>query len=190
MIGRARLRTTVKGVRRTANRTQRTAKGMQPSTKGTQPSAKRMQRSAEGTRRSAKGTRQRRRSRAGASLVETMVGFIIIIPIGLAAIDIVILLSTSQSNEQWAEMAAKAASRRGNEQAALKAAQNAIDQCPRDNVVLNIQVADVNFDIGHGKVTVDTVMDVKLPIPVPFMPPDVQFRANSTQPIVSTRAPI
>lgn len=119
-----------------------------------------------------------------------MVGFIIIVPIGLAAIDIVILLSTSQSNEQWAEMAAKSASRRGNEQDALKAAQDTISQCTRDNVVTNIQVADVNFDITHGQITVDTVMDVNLPIPIPFMPPQVQFRANSTVPIVSTRAPL
>lgn len=119
-----------------------------------------------------------------------MVGFIIIIPIGLAAIDIVILLSTSQSNEQWAEVASKAASRRGNEQEALKAAQNAVEQCPIDNVVMSVQVADVNFDMARGRVTVDTVMEVKLPIPVPFMPPEVTFRANSTQPIVSTRAPI
>lgn len=132
----------------------------------------------------------RRRRRSGVSLVETMVGFIIIIPIGLAAIDIVILLSTSQSNEQWAEVASKAASRRGNEQAALKAAQNAVEQCPVDNVVMSVQVADVNFDMARGRVTVDTVMEVKLPIPVPFMPPEVTFRANSTQPIVSTRAPI
>lgn len=123
-------------------------------------------------------------------MVETMVGFIIIVPIGLAAIDIVILLSTSQSNEQWAEMAAKSASRRGNEQDALKAAQDTISQCTRDNVVTNIQVADVNFDITHGQITVDTVMDVNLPIPIPFMPPQVQFRANSTVPIVSTRAPL
>jgi Flp pilus assembly protein TadG len=137
-----------------------------------------------------KARRQRRRRRSGASLVETMAGFIIIIPIGLAAIDIVILLSTSQTNEQWAEMAAKAACRRNNEQEAIEAAQKVAGQCPIDNVITNLTVADVNFDITHGQVTAETVMDVKLPIPVPFMPEQVQFRANSTQPIVSTRAPI
>jgi hypothetical protein len=37
-----------------------------------------------------------------------MVGFIVLIPIALFAVDVVALMSTAQTNEQWAETAARA----------------------------------------------------------------------------------
>lgn len=131
---------------------------------------------------------RRRRRKHGASLVETMVGFIILIPIGLAAVDLVTLISCSQNNEQWAELAARAAAGMHSEQGAIKAAEDAISDCEITPVVLALQIDELKFDVRAQQVSVSTAMEVKMPIPFPWLS-QVTCHANSVQPIVSTPAP-
>ena len=62
----------------------------------------------------------------GQSLIETMLGFIILIPIGVAAFDIVSLVASTQLNEQFAENAARAAAFQPDAAAAQTAANDAV----------------------------------------------------------------
>lgn len=111
----------------------------------------------------------------------------VLIPIGLASVNVVCLISTSQSNEQWAETAARAASLRPDEGTAAKAATEALTDCERNSIVQDIQMTKIDFDLGSGHVTVSTAMDVKLPVPIPGFS-QVTCTATSIQPIVSTPA--
>ncbi len=132
--------------------------------------------------------RRQRRRKKGQSLVETMIGFLILIPIGLIAVNLVTLISCSQSNEQWAELAARAAASTGNEQNAIQAAEDALTDCEINNVVQSIQIDEMKFDVGTQQVSVSTMMEVKMPVPLPWFS-QVTCHASSVQPIVSTPAP-
>ncbi len=131
--------------------------------------------------------RPRKRNK-GQTLVETMIGFVVLIPIGLAAVNVVTLVSTSQNNEQWAEIAARAAATKPDKTSALKAAQDAITECEVNSIVKKVQITGMNFDLATGHVTVNTAMQVQLPVPIPGFS-EVNCSASSIQPIVSTPAP-
>lgn len=135
-----------------------------------------------------KGDRRRSRRR-GQSLIETLVGLSILIPLALFAVDIVALINGSHLNEEWAETAAKAAARQNDSRMAREIAEQAIMQVPLSAVVQSVRVDEVKFDPTEGHVRVTTLMDVKLPISFPNFEV-VTFRHESIQPIVSTRAPI
>lgn len=133
-------------------------------------------------------TRKRNRNK-GQSLVETLVGLAIMIPLALFAIDVVALINAAHMNDEWSETAAKVAARQGSERMARESAEKAVLRVPLSQIVQSIRVDDINFDPAEGHVIVTTVMDVKLPISFPSME-TVTFRHKSIQPIVSTRAPI
>jgi len=126
--------------------------------------------------------------RKGQSLIEVMVGLLIIIPIGLAAVDIVVLTNASQNNEELAETAARAASTKGNAASATNAVQEIVQRVALNNVVQDIEIDDVNFDLGKGMVSVSLIMTAKMPIPLPRCY-KVSCKAGSIQPIVSTPTP-
>lgn len=133
-------------------------------------------------------TRRRRRRRKGQSLIEAMIGFMVLIPIGLAAVNVVCLVSTSQTNEQWAEIAARAAATRMDQASALKAATEALSDLERNQIIEDVQISSTDFSLATGHVTVFTSMKVKLPVPIPGFS-EVTCSASSIQPIVSTPAP-
>jgi hypothetical protein len=124
----------------------------------------------------------------GQSLIEVMVGLLVIIPIGLAAVDIVVLTNASQNNEEIAETAARAASTKANAASATNAVQQIVQRVTLNNVVQDLQIDDVNFDLGKGTVSVSLIMTVKMPVPFPNFS-TVSCKAGAIQPIVSTPAP-
>lgn len=117
-----------------------------------------------------------------------MIGFMVLIPIGLAAINVVALVSTTQNNEQWAEQAARAAALRMTKADALKAAQFVLADVERNTVVQDVQLTNLDWNMGAGHVSVTTAMSVKLPVPIPGFS-EMTCTASSIQPIVSTPAP-
>jgi len=121
-------------------------------------------------------------------MIETMTAFLILIPVGLAAFNLFVLVSTTQINEQLAETASRAAATKGDQQGALNAAQDAVDHVATSNVIQSAALEQVNFDPVAGFVNVTTTMVVKLPVPLPYFS-EANCRANSIQPIVSTPAP-
>lgn len=134
--------------------------------------------------------RKRHRRSRGQTLIETLVGFIVLIPIGLFSVNVVALVTTSQGNEQLAEAAARAAS---TQHTALKATDAAketlVNILQESHIVQSATVESVDYNVAAGQVTVTTLMSVKLPVPIPGFSETV-CRASSVQPIVSTPAPI
>jgi Flp pilus assembly protein TadG len=130
------------------------------------------------------GARAHQRTSRASALVEAIVGIVVIIPIGLASVDVVTLISTSQSNEQVAEQAARAAACQRTAQDAQKAAEETCAKAPTSAIITAVQVESVNFDAGKGQVTVTTDMNIHVPIPMPWMN-IFNLRAAAMQPIVS-----
>ena len=128
------------------------------------------------------------RSRRGLTLVEASSGFIVIIPIALGVIDLVALISLAEINEQWAEMACRAAATRQSANTAQKAAQNCLDDFEPQSVAKQINLVQVQFDPAKGQVSVVTEMVTKMPVPIPFVG-DINLKTASTQPIVGIPAP-
>ncbi len=68
-------------------------------------------------------------------------GFVVIIPIGLAAVDVATLISASQTNEQIAEQAARAAGcQRSDKGAHKQAAEESVSQTQLSNIITSIAV--------------------------------------------------
>jgi Flp pilus assembly protein TadG len=116
--------------------------------------------------------------------VEAVVGFIVIIPIGLAAVDVATLVSASQSNEQIAEQAARAAACQRSDVGAQKAAEEVVEQTELNNIITSVNIDQVTFNPAAGQVTVFSNMQVKMPVPLPFLN-TFDLRAQAIQPIVS-----
>jgi hypothetical protein len=117
-----------------------------------------------------------------------MFAFFILIPLGLVAIDLVALVSSTQQNEQLAELGARAAATQFDEPSARKAVDDVLQHFQATSVMTSVAIDDVKFDPVLGTCTVSTLMDVHLPVPFPFFN-QVPCRASSLQPIVSTPAP-
>ena len=132
-------------------------------------------------------TRPVRRSRAS-SLVETLTGFIILIPIGLAAVDVVAFMSAVDSNEHLAEAAARGAAKATSQDVAQTVAEDVVKNCTPVWMVQAVMVDDVDYNAAKGLVSVATLMQLKLPIPLPGYE-EIKCRASSVEPIVSTPAP-
>ncbi|HEY9775199.1 MAG TPA: hypothetical protein V6C81_15650 [Planktothrix sp.] len=121
-------------------------------------------------------------------MVETTTAFLLLIPIGLAAIDITTAVSASHQNEQLAEMCARAAALHPNQQAGQIVAQDAVDRCPIGGVIISVSLGNVTYDFANETVTVETLMHIKLPVPMPYLS-EFSTRAESVQPLVSVPPP-
>jgi Flp pilus assembly protein TadG len=128
------------------------------------------------------------RTSVGTSLIETLAGFAIIIPIGLLAVDLTMVVSASQLNERLAEDAARAAGNQSTEQDARAAAQTAISSYQITSPISAVTLTNVNFDPGNAQVQVISQMIVNLPVPITTLD-KVTLNADAVQPIVSIPAP-
>ncbi len=131
----------------------------------------------------------KRKSKRGQTLLEAIAGFLVIVPIGLGCFDLVAILSTTQSNEQWAELAARAAASQHNALNAKQAAEHALERCKLTSLIKSINIEKVNYDLGRGQVSVTTTMEVLMPVPMPYFG-SIECHATAIQPIVATPAPI
>jgi hypothetical protein len=129
-----------------------------------------------------------KKRRSGSSMVETLAGFVVLIPIALAAVDVVAFVSAVDSNEHLAEAAARGAAKASSQDGAQTIAEDVVKHCTPPWMVEHIMIDDVEYNLGKGMVSVATLMQVKLPVPVPGYS-EISCRASSIEPIVSTPAP-
>lgn len=122
------------------------------------------------------------------TLVEATAGFIIIIPIALAAFDLLALISANELNEQWAESACRVAATKVDELAAEEAARKSLAGFKANAVALEISLKSFNFDTSLGQVSLSTELSVKMPVPIPVVG-DVHLKTSATHPIVGIPAP-
>ncbi len=131
-----------------------------------------------------RGTRQS----LGQSLVETLAGFIILIPLGLFSYDLTYILIANQNNEKLADNAARAAANHADSSSAQQAAQKAIDDFQQSANYDKITLTTFEFNIGNsGQVSLITQLDMKLPVAFGSWK-SATISAKGVQPIVSIPA--
>jgi hypothetical protein len=106
----------------------------------------RMARSERGARLVSRQIRLRRARSSGTSLIETLAGFIIILPIALVALDLTMVVSASQINEHLVEDAARAAANQVGAQNAQAAAQTALQSYQINPPIVSVVISDFNYN--------------------------------------------
>lgn len=133
--------------------------------------------------------RKAKRQAKGSSLVETMSGFFVFIPLAFFAVDIATIANAAQINEQFAESVARIAGTQINENSAIKAGTDVMNNYNKPPLITDVSVDNIDYQLAAGQVTVNTAMSVNLPIPFPGYN-QVTVRANAMQPIVCMPAPM
>ncbi len=126
----------------------------------------------------------RMRGRRGASLIEAVIGFCILLPIILFAVDVAMVTSMAQANEEFAEQLARLCSSVQNQNNAQKACIDVIAQYQKPPNVLSLDLNAVKFDLGLQQVSITTSMDVALPVPM-FGQKTHRVTATAMQPVIS-----
>lgn len=124
------------------------------------------------------------RSGRGASLIEAVIGFCILVPLILFAVDVAMVTSMAQANEEFAEQLARLCSTVQNQNNAQKACLDVIAQYQKPGNVLSLDLNKVIFDQGLQEVTITTSMDVALPVPM-FGQSTHRVTATAMQPVIS-----
>lgn len=127
------------------------------------------------------------RSSKGQNLIEALVGLVVIIPLGLGAIDLIAVVTAVDNNEHIADTAARAAATQPDQAAANRAAEDVLSRCQTSWMVSTISIDKVVYNQAKGVVNVSTLIDLKLPVPLPGMT-SMRFKADSAEPIVETPA--
>ncbi len=135
---------------------------------------------------SSKQTKVRSR-RCGQSLIETLAGFMLLIPLGLFSYDLTYILAANQNNENLAENAARAAANHGDLASAKQAAQLAVDDFKKSSTFNNINLTNFSYNLGSGEINLTTEMVVTLPVPFASWT-TMTINAQSLQTIVGTPA--
>ena len=132
--------------------------------------------------------RKRITRQSGQSLMETLTGFMVLIPLALFSYDLTFILIASQNNERLAENAARAAANHATNLSAQKAAQQAIDNFNQAAGNDNTSLTSFSFD-DDGQVSLVTQMQIKLPVPLASWSKAI-VRARSVVPVLAMPAPM
>lgn len=155
--------------------------------------------------------RSRSRNR-GQSIVETVVGIIFLIPIVLFLLDIAVLVMANTANDNLAKSVARAAasargqSGEGTAEAAIAAARTTADTMAESSIInkpggsfltgfcwnqngtpntQGTQWPNSTPQPSQGNLAVVTSMKVRVPVPFPFLPNEIDFQAKAVEPVVS-----
>lgn len=129
------------------------------------------------------------RTATGQQLAEMMGGLLVLIPIVLFLLDMSVVVLSNQLADKYAKAAARAAANQTNSADARTAADNALKSFAKSGFVQDLTIKTCDYtaidrdnpnDPTKGKVVVQLKMDVKLPVPIPFVP-----AANSTPTFVT-----
>jgi hypothetical protein len=123
----------------------------------------------------------------GQSLVEVVTGCLVMVPVALLVADVVFVLNLSKINNDLALAAARIAANQTNETAATLTVRQTLYQFQKPDQVLDLSLARFNYDTVLKMVTVNTTMEVRLPVPLPGCT-STTLNASSTQPIVGVPA--
>ncbi len=158
-----------------------------------------------------------RRATKAQSLIETVAGIIFMVPIALFLFDIAVLVMANTANDNLAKTVARAAAsakdvgtNEGTPAAGFTAATQTANTFAESGLIAKPSTG--SFLAGYswngtgtadsqgsswpaslpppnvGDVGVVTSMQVKLPVPFPFLPSTIDFQAKAVEPIVSIAA--
>lgn len=126
------------------------------------------------------------RAKRGSGLIEAILAATILVPIALFLLDLTVMIIANSMNDTAAKNAARAAANQPNGTAAYKAAEKALASFQASTIVKSLALSEFDYPAkGVGSVSVVTVMEVKLPVPVPGFA-GYTFKAGDVEPIVGS----
>ena len=117
-------------------------------------------------------------------MIEALIGFCVIVPLILFAVDVAMVTTMAQANEEFAEQLARLCSTVQNQNNAQKACLDVIAQYQKPGNVLSLDLNKVIFDQGLQEVTITTSMDIALPVPI-LGQTTRRVTATAMQPVIS-----
>lgn len=128
----------------------------------------------------------RLRKKQGSSIIETIIGIIVIVPIILFLVDVGAMVMCQTANDKLAKHSARAAAEKSTAIDAKAAADLVLAGFKPSQLCSNPTRVVFNFDQASGQVYVETEMTCNLPVPVPFSDnlSSQKFRATANEPIV------
>ena len=123
----------------------------------------------------------------GQSIMEVVVGLIVLIPIILLAVDATFLLTANRANQELAHNIARSAANQRSADTAEQAARKTVDEYARTSMIESVTLSEFSFDTTSKIVTAGTLMKVGLPVPIPGISV-VQLNAQWAEPIVALPA--
>lgn len=126
------------------------------------------------------------RAKRGSGLIEAILAATILVPIALFLLDLTVMIIANSMNDTAAKNAARAAANQPNGTAAHAAAEKALASFQASTIVKSLALSEFDYPPkGVGSVSVVTVMEVKLPVPVPGFA-GYTFKAGDVEPIVGS----
>jgi Flp pilus assembly protein TadG len=123
-----------------------------------------------------------RNAHLGSSMIESVVGLTLLIPMSLLFVDLAALVLAQTANDALAKEAARTAAQQNTNALATSAAQTVINNFAASKL-MNVTGYTTNYT--NDSVTVQTNITCTLPIPLPFVGIKTQnFVAQSTEPVV------
>jgi len=125
----------------------------------------------------------------GSSLVETVCGCIILVIVALFLVDVAAVVICQTQNDALAKHCARVAATQDTQAKADTAAAEVVAKFAAENggskICLVNPPAQVIWQAGPATVIAVTTVTCNFPVPVPFGPSYVQFKAEATEPIVA-----
>ena len=122
-------------------------------------------------------------------ITEATVGIVVIVSLVLFLLDVSVMVLAQSANDALAKHAARAAAEQPDSAKATQAVANVIDNFATSSIIPQKPTAQVTYTAG-STVAVKTTIQVKLLVPVPFVPSlnVPNFVAQSREPIISSLA--
>lgn len=124
------------------------------------------------------------RNHKGQALIEMAVASIFAVPVVLGLLDATTMVICNSVNDAVAKNAARAAANQPDQTNAQQAALNVVGNVKKSSIITNVSLNPINYSPKHDAVTVQTKMEVALPVQIVGMQ-HLTFVAQSVQPIVS-----
>lgn len=143
-------------------------------------------------RKSTALVRRRRSKAAGQSILEVLLGCLVLVPIALAIIDLAVVVIGGEIVSDLAKQAARAAGNSPTMAEATTAVADVQTQFSKSPTYQNLALKLARYDGTYdGQVTVTSSVTVLLPVPIPFLHvgPTIDLNAQASDAIVSLPPP-
>jgi Flp pilus assembly protein TadG len=133
-----------------------------------------------------------RRNNSG-NMVETVCGCIILVIVALFLVDVAAIVICQTQNDALAKHCARAAANKDDYTQANAAKQKVVDEFNASNGGSKICVSNgATLDAGYfanAQAYVQSTVTCNFPVPIPFGPSSMQFRADAIEPVVAIMPP-
>lgn len=127
------------------------------------------------------------RAKRGASLIESALAALILIPIALAVVDLMVIVAANSMNDTACKNAARAGANQPDGPLAQQAADKSLATFQTSGIVKSIVIDDYVY-VPKETFAVSTTMVVNPPVPFPGMS-NLTFKAKAVEPVVGTANP-